>query len=491
MKIGLVCDSHVGGGEKSPQKAYLIKAVELMKKDGIDISVHLGDVTAFGEVNVFDDCVSRLKQINNSYVLLGNADVRKKDDKDKVLSRARDVSFSVEGRTFLGLNVVSSTLCEEDFNKMENLCDGDVLMMHFGVHSLVPECKERMERILHNRALTVIHAHSHKWFDYNIGKSRVVGLRALDPDKSIGDYPCITYFDTENDNFIEKIFSTSKEVLQDVSSFFGISCADNERELSFAILHGIKGVELRMSVVNNSEKVNCLIEEWRAKTNGYLSAHMPNLKVNGENIEGEDEWLKALELAISFNVNSLTVHPPKIKKSTIYSNKELLERLVNFYSNAFSKLDKSVKIGIENIHKTKAETEARLTNEELGFGYVPEDVLFLVGKINEKFGYDRVGVVLDVGHTKNNGNLSSIYTVGRWYEMVGSETVAYHIHQVLSTENGMKNHNAIENWFGPLISYASFFYSWEKDVINRAPVFLEMRGGENYLKSIDAFNKLL
>jgi hypothetical protein len=103
-----------------------------------------------------------------------------------------------------------------------------------------------------------------------------------------------------------------------------------------------------------------------------------------------------------------------------------------------------------------------------------------------------VGHILDVGHARNNGNIASTHPIGRWYEIMGKRTVAYHIHQVLpAPKGGMKNHNAIETWLGPIINYSSFFYSWEKNVLNHKPVFLEVQGRENYQKSIDAFEKLL
>ncbi len=492
MKIGFLCDSHVGGGEKSPQYAYLCKAVEQMKKDGIDTVVCLGDITAFGESAVFDRCVSLLGKFNNAFVLLGNADVRKKEDKDIILSKAKEVFFREGKKNFLGLHLIAGRIKEEDFAKIENLCSGDVLMMHYGVHSLIVEHRERLEEILKGKKLNVIHAHSHKRFDYYIGESRVFGLRALDPDKSIGDYPCITYFDTETEEYTEKVFAENKKLLEEIASHFGISCADNIRELHCAIDNKISAVELRMSTIKEDEaEIYSLINEWRDETQGYLSAHMPNIKYDGEEVAGIEDWLIAIERSLKYRVDGITVHPPRIKKSILYSNNELLEQLIDLYATSFARFEGSVKIGIENVHKTKAEAEAGLPNEELGFGYTPDDVLFFVNKLNEKLGKNRVGVVLDVGHTKNNGSLSSIYTVGSWYEMVGDKTVAYHIHQVLSTENGMKNHNAIENWFGPLISYSSFFYSWDKGIINRAPVFLEVRGSENYLKSVNAFNELL
>ena len=72
---------------------------------------------------------------------------------------------------------------------------------------------------------------------------------------------------------------------------------------------------------------------------------------------------------------------------------------------------------------------------------------------------------------------------------MGKRTVAYHIHQVIQKEEGLKNHNPIEAWFGPQISYVSFFHNWESGLINQVPVFLEVKGAENYEKSIQAFNR--
>ena len=130
--------------------------------------------------------------------------------------------------------------------------------------------------------------------------------------------------------------------------------------------------------------------------------------------------------------------------------------------------------------------------DQRGFGYTPLEVGAWIDTLNNALGEsDRVGHILDVGHARNNGYLSQIYPVSRWYEMMGSKTTGYHIHQVLAAERGMKNHNAIENWLGPIINYSSFFYSWRETVINHVPVFLEVQGSINFQKSVDAFEKLL
>ena len=216
---------------------------------------------------------------------------------------------------------------------------------------------------------------------------------------------------------------------------------------------------------------------------------MPNIKYNGKDFSGKEEFLKGIEIAKKINVKGITVHPPKIKKSLLINDDKLFNEIITFYASAFRTLNKAVKIGFENIHKTKDEQGIEIS--ELGFGYIPEDIILLSESVNKILNGNRVGLVLDVGHTKNNGTLSSIYTVGRWLEMVGDKTVAYHIHQVIKTEDGLKNHKSIENWFGPLISYASFFYAFVENIIKKVPIFIEVRGKDNYVKSIEAFNKLI
>ena len=56
-------------------------------------------------------------------------------------------------------------------------------------------------------------------------------------------------------------------------------------------------------------------------------------------------------------------------------------------------------------------------------------------------------------------------------------------------DNKLTNHRAIEDWLGPVICYASYFYAWRENILNHAPIFLEVRGCENYEKSIQAFER--
>ncbi len=491
MKIAFICDTHVPNGENSPQYAFLLRAIERIKEDNIDKVIHLGDVTAFGEKEGFEQYLRLTSGLKGSSYLLGNSDVRDERTKDYILSMAKPLEFIEGGKTFLGINTPFRTLTEQESEKILALKDGDVLMMHHSPLSLLEEDKKFFDIVLESKKLTVIHAHTHKKSDTIYKNSRIISLRALDPDKSVGDYSCINYLDLSQAEISpqEVVFSEKVEVLIDIKNHFGISCVDNVNDLTYALENGIKAVELRCNSAGWEPDYTLipLIEKWRKKTNGYLSIHMPNLKFDGENIIGEQEWQKAVEYAVKINANGLTMHPPKIKKPEL--SKQLFDKFVSLYVYAVQNVNSTVNIGIENIHKSKNESDKDFSL--LGFGYTPDDVNELIDAINERVGKERVGSVLDVGHARNNGKLSSIYPISRWYELMGKKIVAYHVHQVYKIADGLKNHNAIEGWFGPLISYASFFYCWRKEIINKCPIFLEVKGAENYQKSIVAFEKLI
>jgi hypothetical protein len=214
----------------------------------------------------------------------------------------------------------------------------------------------------------------------------------------------------------------------------------------------------------------------------------PNLGYKNGEITGKEQWYVATEYAIAVKADGLTMHPPRrVNLEYLKEDGELWNDFKEIYLYTVKKVDPKVAVGIENMH-----IEAGENTKQRSFGYTPPEVLAWINTLNSALSVpDRVGHILDVGHARNNGNLSQIYPVSRWYEMMGDKIVAYHIHQVLAAEKGMQNHNAIENWLGPIINYSSFFYSWEKNVINHKPVFLEVKGCVNYQKSIDAFDELL
>lgn len=486
MKIAFLCDTHLPESKNSPQYEFFRRAVEQMHRDGVNTVVNLGDINSFGEIAPFEGYIAEMSDFE-SYYVFGNSEVRDPNTLEKIMSFKTEPCFKVGNRTFLGINTPYADIDEDDRARLEGLKDGDVVFLHHYVRSLHKDSREFFEDLLARKRLTVFHGHAHYYIEDTVGKSRVYGLRALDPDKSIGNYPCITYAEVTNESITleEKLFDVGNSAF-DVKKYFGISCVNNEKDVSYAICNGIRNLEIRCRSLREVDySIIQLVEKWRAECGCYLSLHMPDVKYCDGEFSGEDKWYAALEFAKALGVNGITIHPPVASRLEMKDN-AVYDRFLKYYVEAVIFMGDSVKIGIENMHMSKGE----VNDESCRFGVCPEEVAEWIDAINQKLGCpERVGHTLDVGHARNNGIIASTNPVGRWYEKMGKRTVAYHIHQVVSEKGEVKNHSPISNWFGPIISYVSFLYAWETKMINNVPVFFEVRGAENYEISTKAFEK--
>ncbi len=457
-----------------------------MRRDGVTTVINLGDTNSFGEISVFEDYISEMRGFD-SYYVFGNAEVRDIDTLEKMHSLKTDPCFKVGKRTFLGINTPYADNDEKDRARLEALEDGDVVFLHHYLKSLHKDSRAFFVGLLERKKLTVFHGHAHYSINETVGRSHVYGLRALDPDKSVGNYPCITYAEVTDESIEleEKLFVVGSAAF-DVRYYFGISCVDNKKDISYAIENSVGNLEIRCRSAKDVDySAISLIEKWRACSGRYLSLHMPDIKYCDGEFSGVDKWYAALEFAKALGVNGVTIHPPVASRLEM-KNGAVYGEFLRYYADAVRFLGAGVVVGIENMHMSKGE----INDGSCRFGVCPEEVSLWIDAINEELGDpERVGHVLDVGHARNNGIIASTNPVGRWYEKMGKRTVAYHIHQAVMENGEMKNHRAIENWFGPMISYVSFLYAWETEMINRVPVFLEVRGAENYEKSLRAFEK--
>lgn len=495
MRIAIICDVHMPENRDSSQCAFLLRAVEQMKADNIKTVIALGDVTSYGEYDAAQFYNELVKDFD-SYFLLGNAEIRNPNTAGAFLASAKNIDITAENRRILGINTPYGDITDEDRERLCSMHGGDIVLMHHGPHIINEDSRTFIKKLAEEKSITIIHAHSHKKFDYKIGESRIIGLRALDPDKSIGDFPCITYVDIMENEILteERCFGVPRSTLSDVRDYFGLSCVDNHKDVEYAIKNKVPYIELRCNGGDWFPDMSLIpkLEEWRKVTKGYLSIHMPNLRWKDGTVSGEDKWIQAVAYAIKTGANSLTMHPPRVKKADMPDGTDVWNRFVALYAYAVKNVGCDVKAGIENLHMSDSEQSSRVNPDELHFGYTPEEVTSWIDAVNNALGIKgRVGHILDVGHARNNGDYASIYPSSRWYEIMGNKTVAYHIHQVTPTENGALNHNAIENWFGPLISYVSFFHCWGNGTLNHVPVFLEVQGSENFEKSIKAFERIL
>jgi len=490
VKIGIVCDVHLTDRKESPQYAFLKLAAEQMKKDGIHTVICLGDITSRGNVAawwLYRELFSEFEH----YEVVGNWDAKNPATRETIMRLAKRPVLSIGGRKLIGIHTPDGKIEQQDRDLLKMLKPGDILVMHHNIHTLEQKSGHWLLKLAIRVPITILHGHRHWDLFEKIGSSRVFGMRGLDPDKAVGGFPAINYLTiSEGDVTLQTTpFPLPKAYLEDTARFFGLSCVDNQLDISYATEHNVKYVELRCNGTQWKPDMTLLpaLEAWRKKTDGYLSIHMPNLHYMDGQLCGQEQWMAALEYAVALKADSLTIHPPRASISAMENGGPVWKQFLELYVAAAKAVPASMKIGIENLHRRNGEP----LDETRGFGYLPEEVSSWIDAINEALGECRVGHVLDVGHAQINGTFAGLYPLSTWYQSMGQKTVAYHIHQVIANDVKTVDHSAIENWFGPKINYTGFFYAWHVGILKHAPVFLEVKGHKNFEKSIAAFQKML
>lgn len=485
MKIGFLCDAHMPANSISAQRHFCTLAAEQFARDGIRTVITLGDITSYGEPEALEDYLSIMNGFDHFWVL-GNSDVRNPDTAGYITGRAKSFHLQLEGQNFLGIHTPYARLEQEDMAALEALADGDFVVLHHPPQRLFdPDSRTFFEDLCARKRLTIFCGHLHRTLSGQMGQSRYFGLRAIDPDKAFLDWPCVTYYDTLSDTLTEVHLSLTPEALRVPAQRFGISCVDNHRDVAYAAERKLYAIELRCNGKTWEPDMTLLplLEKWRKVGGKYLSIHMPNLRWEDGQLSGLEKWKQAVAYANAIGADGMTIHPPRMWLRDL---KDALEPMLAQYIYLVENVPCSVNIGIENLHMNSTDTST-----DRHFGYTPEEVSFWIDRINQATRRSNpVGHTLDVGHARNNGYLASRYPISRWYELMGSRVTAFHIHQVIQQEKALKNHNAIEDWFGPQINYTSFFYHMQKGTFGPVPVFLEVKGSENTEKSLRALEQL-
>lgn len=481
-KIAVIGDIHLTYLKESVQYEALEFALESIKKSQADIVVCLGDATADGDINAAKYFLERMSEINlPKLFVLGNSDLRTEATKNDVRILETEKELVADGVRCIGINTSAGHISSADAELLNSSDNETLVFMHHpywdgmtqGAAAIIKNFQEN------GNYKALVHGHMHCFRKDN----KVFSLQALDPDKAIGEPPCVTYLVIEDNTVNVEFDYFPVSMPENIDEFLGLSCFNPAIDIPYAAKNNIKNIELRPGAVYGDMAVleQC-IDEWRKSGGRYLSLHMPDFGYACGKMIGEKEWEDAVACAMRLGVDGITVHVPKVSVADMQCGAE--ELLLNFLVSQFSKLPANSCIGIENMHMTASEKD----DENRRFGYVPHECIGFMNKINTIYGYERVGLLLDVGHARNNAPYSERYPIGAWYVEVGKYVVAYHIHQVTKGDLGMENHMPIKSLYGPLISYCGFAHNWNSDKINQKPMFLEIRGGmEQYKKSVEFF----
>lgn len=494
MKIGILCDLHLPTVRSASQYAVLDWAIDTLEKEGVDLVVTAGDTTAAGAYRPLQDYLNRMSRFPHLF-LLGNSDIRDEFDRERIITQyAKSSVRTLCGHEIVGISTPYTHLTSEDRALLEQCSDGAIVLMHHNPNSLIEESRNYLNDLLSRKALTLIHGHKHMEMMQQIGDSRVFGLRGLDPDKVLG-LPAISFFEFTDSgvSFCQREFRFPVDQLDDFWDYIGISCFHPETDIDYAISRGIKKIELQLRKPCEPEQLSLLedgVTRWRATGGDYLSVHLPDLRLIDGIITGAKEWYEAVALAEKLGADGVTVHIPRASYADMITDGPIWRSFLHILTEGIERLPSSTNVGIECLH---AAPGMKNTPDRM-LGLVPEECISWTNAINRAFGYDRVGFLLDVGHASNNGPFVTRYIRSVWYELLGKRAVGYHIHQVSKENGGLTNHNAIDPWFGMMISYASFFWAWQNGHLNHAPMFLEMKNVQNCeisLRSLTEICKVL
>lgn len=475
-----MCDLHLPSDENALQYKILDWAIEDIYKKQADCIVYAGDVTCDGNIEVYKRFIEKMKNTGLPFLFIpGNSDLRSKDSLQEICKISSQCRNKVGGNLIFAVNDCENKISDEQFSILEKADDESIVFMHHPMATYPPSCQKRLSEWRKRHKGTMLF-YGHRHISGRDGND--VSLQAMDPDKAIGECPCVTYFDTSARK-IEKSYYYSP-VPADLLECFGISCYKPLEQIDFAIKNNLKNLELRPNCIKTvrTELVK-RIALWRESGGENLSIHLPDVFYkNGVAVsEFIDEYI---ELAKALKAQRLTQHVPNVSVKTVCEDKTALKKISRYLADKFNSLDGDVVIGVENMHMTPKEAP----DENRRFGYTPEECLEFMQELSLSCKH-KVGINFDIGHARNNAPYSQKYQISTWFSMIGKYIVGYHIHQVTSNEGEFENHMPITEVYGRLISYASFFKCWTDGQINKGPVVFEMRPEGAYEVTLRTFNK--
>ncbi len=473
MKICFITDLHIPYHPLAVQNDVLDWALNDALKKQADVIVFAGDFTADGHIDSFRRFDKKIAESNIPVVISpGNSDYRTPETHDLAKAYEKNPTTEILGRKIISLFDGCAKISEDIYALLEKADEKTIVVGHYPPEGLSGEHKARMQKWRKDHpSVPYFFGHLH-YFEQRDDFTYL--LTPADPDKAIGELPAISYYDTDTNTLVKAYYNCP--VPYDFKNYIGLSCRNVTPDLLYAIDKRIAHIELRENVLHTPDDLQTKINLWRQNGGKTLSLHAPNtLSADGQFLE--DKWRAFIDVAKRISPDRITLHVPEIQIGD--ATDERINEIAAFIADKLSELSDNVAIGIENMHMTDGET-VQLHR----FGYLPEDCKRYIDILRTHTSH-QVGMHLDVGHALNNLPFSERYTISTWYAEVGCEINGYHIHQTIIKDGKFDNHNPITSWYGKCISYAGFFRAWLTGILNKAPVFLEIRPAEGYKVSFD------
>ena len=386
-----------------------------------------------------------------------------------------------------------------------------IVITHYPLDKMARESTAWMEKWLARHSVELLVAgHSHFHRERRVDSCAEIVVRALDPDKAIGDLPGIALFESATPGQWEHRFIPWSPKIQllpadlpaDVSPVGWSIHGDPVEAARETLDFGLSCLELRPKNLDFSRPaLAAALQQLRDRGYLYLSYHLPGLNYNSDadRIEGEDAVRAHLDCALVADVDSLTVHVPQAPAAAMQRGEDLhpsslYQVYVDLYTDLFRQpAREGIRIAIENIHNPPA---TPLDSPDLLFATRIDQYLDWIETIAREMADIPdavVGALFDIGHARNNGGeLDNLQPLGDWYARLGRRILGYHIHQVdTDPQTGrVANHREIAGLFAKRISYAGFLWAWSAHQMNRAPLFIEVRDPQGRRNTTARFKRL-
>lgn len=480
MKICFMCDLHLPTCKSALQYDVLDCAIKDILEKKPDCIVYAGDVTSDGNEQTYDFFIEKMRSLTLPLLYVpGGSDLRSDSTRDSIKTKASPTKNTICGTVIYALCDCEKTVSDAEISEINSADGKSVVFMHHPIEKLSDDSREKMLLWRKSHPDTALFYGSEHFFSR---EENTVGLTALDPDKSVGECPCVTYYDTETRE-IEK-WHYDAPIPEDFAENFGISCYRPLEQIKFATERKLKNLELRPNCIKaDFDKLKALIDEWRASGGENLSVHLPDIGYLDGKVFYDDSFYQIVDIVNRIGADRVTQHVPKVSVKAVNESPEIIDKICEALASLLAPVEKKLTVGVENMHMAVHDP----SDERRRFGFIPKECLLFMKKLDEKTEHN-VGINFDIGHAQNNAPFNNIYPIGTWLSEVGQYTVGYHFHQVVDMGGGdLENHMAITALYDRMISYASFFKCWETGRINKVPIILEMRPDGAYEKTLETF----
>ena len=501
MKIIQITDLHLSDRADTPAADALSWAIDTANGISPDLVAFTGDMTTHGTADSAQQFLDAAARLSVPWVFTpGNAERRADGAMDVLAECANRRVLGTENVHFLLPDTSTGSYSSEDrawMGAIDGLDHPLVILTHYPMDTLDPNSREWVTTWLSNRRVELYLAgHRHFTRSRSVGGCEEVITRGLDPDKAFDGPPGISVFERGDDNrWTEKAIAWphGMDLLPaDVPHLpVGWSIHGNPVEtVRETIDFGLHVMELRPRELDyDLEATLAGLKRLREDRHIYLSWHLPSLTWDEDAgaVTGQEEVARQIDHGQQCGVDAFTIHVPQGRADRLFESGGPSDVWVEFMSIFDSLFRDAVadgaRLSIENVHNapgTPADPRERKFATEIG------EYLAWIDAVRAKIGSEsHIGAHFDVGHARNNGDLGNMQPLGDWYARVGSRITGYHIHQVRPHEDTGKltNHRDIKSLYDRTISYAGFLHAWSCRLINRAPLFVEVRDAEERLST--------